>query len=400
MSTQSLVGLRTTSTITAIALIGIGIVTVWLLASYRKSKDDSVFEGKPITYWLQKPVLDGKPVVYWLHRMEMDANDDRDRIRDQLVAVGDSITTPLLAALEAHLSSFGRKLQTSAFVVNNMRDVTRWLQSQPYGASWMAAYTLKSMPPNPRIREALIRELHHAQDKLEDSNIGFHAVQALATHYTNDWAAVIPELRDAMRSPHGNVRAEAARSIPSFGTNGLIALPELIRLLNDNDSDVIAHSARALGKFGSDAVSALPTLTPLKTNSTALVRRSAAVAIWRIAPETEFPLEIFLGCMESDRTQERVFAAAELVKLNPSQTEAAIRTYVKTISAPPDFTFGQTNHAYRIISARNLGELGPVAEAALPILTTTAESDTHPEVRQAAKTAVQKIAQANRNLTP
>jgi len=362
--------------------------------------------GYATWYWVtqQTPIeearLDGKRVTFWLQEMATDVHADREQIRDQLVALGKPAIPSLLAALEAHPTSFERKLQTSAFVVNNLPSVANWLQRYPWGASWMAAYTLAAMPPDPRIRDALIRELHHAKHQLEDSNIGFYAAVALGSVYTNDWAVVLPELRAALRVPHDNIRAAAARALPSFGTNGLAALPDLVRLLGDNDIDVVAHSAGALGKFGPAASSALPTLTPLTTNATALVRRSAAVAIWRIKSGSDFPTEILLGCMNCSSTQERVFAAEELTRLNPSKAAFAVDTYVRILNSPPDFMFGQTNHSYRIRSARNLGGLGRVAESALPTLARVAESDENSVVRQEAKSALQQIAQAGSKLTP
>ncbi len=345
---------------------------------------------------LERPVLEGKPIGHWLELMGSDGGN-RVAIRDRLVTLGPAAIPPLLAALEDRPSAMRVKVSSQIWglVANHhpsaVPSVQRLLWPRRPSSRWMAAYTLAAMPPDPTIRDGLIRSLRLARDPREDSSIGFYAARGLAEHHTNDPTAVIPALRAALQVPHDNIQAQAALALPGFGTNGLVAVPELIKLVSGTNDYLSSHVAKALGQFGPAAVSALPAIRPLLTNKEPAVRRTAAVAIWKIAPETGFPADVLLFNMRTGRPQERVAAAQELRTFDPTRTREVIATLVDVIKSQPEVQQGQANHGPRWHAAQLLGEMGAEAKEALPILAEAESDQGHEWVREAAKEARQKI---------
>jgi HEAT repeat protein len=335
---------------------------------------------------LDRPVMDGQPIYYWLERMG--SGDDRNQIRDRLVCLAPEVVPPLLAALEYRPSAIQVKI--SPFLEAHFPAAFRWLWRRGPSLNWMAAYTLSAMPPEPRIRDGFIRALRRMEDKNADSSIGFFAAQGLAEHYTNEPTILIPELRAALKVPHHNVAAVAARALPRFGTNGLIELPDLIDMLGGNDGYLIGHVAWTLGNFGRDAGIALPALRAQSTNQDATARRRVAIAIWQIAPETGFPAEVLLANMKAGWYQERYSSAEELLRNSPAHAPQIVETCADLIKSGPITNSSWPIQWHRIESARRLGEMGAAAKAALPVLR-EAETDGDVHVRTAATEACLRI---------
>src|SRR6267378_4278255 len=113
---------------------------------------------------LERPVLEGKPIGYWMAYMASDRNDDRDAVRDRLNALGPMVVAPLLAALHDRPSAI--QLKITPFLYDHFPAVARWLYRRPQHNGSMAAYTLSTMPPDRKIRDALVKTIY--QCKSED----------------------------------------------------------------------------------------------------------------------------------------------------------------------------------------------------------------------------------------
>jgi hypothetical protein len=257
------------------------------------------------------------------------------------------------------------------------------------------AYTLAAMPPDKRIREALLRELAQASNPAEDSNIGFFAVDGLKEHYANDAAIVVVALRRALRVPHDNIQASAARALSSFGSQAYQAIPELVSLTSVANSYLAARVAAALGEFGPVASNALPALAPLLTNAEPEVRRCAAVARWEIAPRTGFPEDILHWNMKYADLQERWLAAEQLWELDHSRREEVTQGRLAVIGSAPEVRqFGQLSHGGRWGAAEALGRMGADAATALPVLSAVAKDDADEWMRRYARAACERIERA------
>lgn len=340
---------------------------------------------------LQKPVMAGQPIGHWLERMG--SGDDRDEIRRRLVSIGPPVTAPLLAALNDRPSPL--KIRATQLLGGRFPAVERWLWRRRPSSRWMAAYTLAAMPPDPRIRDALIHALAEASNKGEDSNIGFYAVDGLKERYTNDAAIVVMALRHALGVPHHNIQASAARALPAFGNHAYQAIPDLISLTSVTDSYLAGHAAAALGEFGPAAGNALPALASLLTNTEPTVRRRAAVARWKIAPQLGFPEDILRWNMKHASLQERWFAAQELWQLDHSRREEASQGLLAVVQSAPDATLdGQPFHGTRWGAAEALGRMGADAATALPVLSAVAKDDADEWMRRKAREACEQIERA------
>jgi HEAT repeat protein len=295
------------------------------------------------------------------------------------------------------------KQRLLVFIHNHVsRAAAEWLWGNRRSSqSWMAAYTLGAMPPDPKIRDGLVEALRRANDPNEDSNIAFYAAEGLAARYTNEWKKVVPALREALLVPHDNVQVVAARGLSKFGIKGIAALPEMISLLGRSTNSYLCSGvAGALGIMGSPASNAIPSLQTLVTNQEPEVRRCAAVAIWRISPTNAFPKEVLLTNMQKGiPLQERAFAAHQLWKDGHTGSPEVVATLVDVIKSPPEMFFGQPNHGPRMCAAQFLGTMGAEAKAGLPALI-EAETDQVEFVRKVAKEARKKIDTALAGQTP
>jgi HEAT repeat protein len=340
---------------------------------------------------LQKPVMDGQPIGYWLDRMG--AADNREELRDRLVALGPPVTPPLLTALDDKPSPLNVK--ATELLIGRFPAVAQRLFRRKYSSRWMAAYALAAMPPDPKIRDALIRVLAQASHKEEDSNVGFYAVLGLRDHYTNDAPIVVPALRRALGGPHHNIQALAARALPSFGTHSYPAIPELISLTTGTDGYLAGHAAHALGDFGPIASNALPALGRLLTNAEPTVRRRAAVAMWRIDRGTGFPEDILRWNMKHASLQERWFAAQQLWELDSSRREEASQGLLAVVESPPvDDGTDEPFHGARWGAAEALGKMGADAATALPVLSAISRDDANERMRREAREACERIERA------
>jgi HEAT repeat protein len=346
---------------------------------------------------LAEPVMNGKPIVYWLEIMA--TTDRTEEIQDKLVSLGPSVTRPLLAALHYRPSPWKLKV-AGLFYGRFPHQVQRWLlhgSRSVHSYSAMAARTLAAMPPDPRIRDGLFREVRRAISPREDGNIGFYAVHGLAEHYTNEPTITVPVLRSALKVPHDNIQAAAALALPRFGRYGLVALPDLIPLLSGADDSLSSRTATALGLFGSMASNTLPAIQPLLTHNEPEVRRLAAVAVWRIVPKAEFPTNVLLSSMREGRPQERLKAAQQLWELGHACSQQVVETLIELVKSKPEYQHGEANHWHRWRAAEILGELGTEAETALPVLLEAERSDGNEQLKRlgtCAKTARERIEKA------
>ena len=150
------------------------------------------------------------------------------------------------------------------------------------------------------------------------------------------------------------VREEAAVSLAAIGAEAAEAVPALVKLLAAEEADAAKFTAAyALGRIGPASAPALERLRGLATSSDEAL---ATVAMWaslKIAPDDKSLVEAAIPALRKAARNDR-----ELVRL-----EATVA----------------------------LGEIGPAAASAVPILELLAEEDPVPTVRAAAAAALEKI---------
>jgi HEAT repeat protein len=137
---------------------------------------------------------------------------------------------------------------------------------------------------------------------------------------------------------------------------GLKAVPALIEALDDTQPQVVWSAAEALGNIGTKAEKAVPALrkvlgTKESVRGAELIRREAAIALWKITSKTEKTVPVLI--------------------------------YILNFS----------NESDRELAADALGDIGPKAKKAIPDLTKAAQEADRGSLRTAAKYALKKIQQ-------
>jgi HEAT repeat protein len=197
-----------------------------------------------------------------------------------------------------------------------------------------AVEPLSGQLANPDLREAALEIL---------ASIGADAVQA------------VDQITAALSDDEAFVRGEAAIALAAIGPPASAAVPALQKILADDteDSGTRYSAAYALGRIGSAAAPAMNTLRTLSDSADELM---ATVAVW---------------------------AALKIEPGNIEFFETAMPRLRKALRAESDLA--------RLEAAVALGEIGPHAKAAIPILEIVEEDDPVRAVRAAAAEALQKI---------
>jgi HEAT repeat protein len=163
-------------------------------------------------------------------------------------------------------------------------------------------------------------------------------------------AHLVPSLIECLGDAGSSKRARAAEALACAGPAAAAAVPALSRALDDKDVVLCAEAAHALGKIGRSAEPAIPALRRVAKSKKHdyWVRVAAAKALLHIDPH---PTDLVASLLEvlRDQTDENRWFAADV-----------------------------------------LGELGPDARSALPILKKAVDSDSY-TLRDSAAKALQKI---------
>ena len=153
-----------------------------------------------------------------------------------------------------------------------------------------------------------------------------------------------PVLVEALRNP-GQISPNLLST--ALAKLGPAVIPEVATMLKDPKPSVRAQGAALLGRYGAAAKEAVPALTEALKDDQAVVAIQAARALWEI-----------------------------------DQSLAGVPTLVKAL--------GSASGSVRGLAATTLGGIGPKARDAVPALLTAAK-DNDPRLRQAARSALEKI---------
>ncbi|MGB8852586.1 MAG: HEAT repeat domain-containing protein [Pirellulales bacterium] len=188
---------------------------------------------------------------------------------------------------------------------------------------------------------------------LADAGTRLKALEVLAAIGPAAKAAV-PEITTLLTDADPLVRSEAAVALASVGPEAAVAVPALEKLLGDDaPADARYATAYALGRIGAAAKPAVPRLLELSKSSDEIL---ATVASW---------------------------AALKIEPQDGALVEAAIPLLRKALR-------GQ-NEMARLEAAVALGDIGPAASSAIPILELVSEEDSSRQVRAAATEALAKV---------
>lgn len=193
-------------------------------------------------------------------------------------------------------------------------------------------------------------------------------------------------LQEALSKPA--LRPIAMELLAEIGPAARPALAEIVAGLSDPDDNYRAESAMAVAAVGPGAEEAIGPLQQLlaDTANEPSLRYAAAYALGRIGPAA-LPAEPLLRRLaDSDDELMATVAVWAALKIKPDDRtlfDAAIPKLRHALQRDRDIV--------RLEAAVALGEIGPAAKTALPMLELLAEDDPSRLVRDAAADAVRKI---------
>jgi HEAT repeat protein len=221
-----------------------------------------------------------------------------------------------------------------------------------------------------------VKLLHDA-----DADVGTAAGAALVRLK----AAAVDPVRAMLAG--ADTRLRALEVLAAIGPAARPAVAELAALLADADPLVRSEAAVALAAIGAEAAPAVPALQKLLgDDGPADARYAATYALGRIGVAAKPAVPRLLELSKSSDEIMATVATWATLKIEPQDAalvEAAIPLLRKALR-------GQ-NEMARLEAAVALGDIGPQASSAIPILELVSEEDASRQVRAAAAEALAKV---------
>jgi HEAT repeat protein len=196
--------------------------------------------------------------------------------------------------------------------------------------------------------------------------------------------AAMQAIRAKLADP--GVRVQLMEVIAALGATAKPAVGELVTALGDEK--VRGEATVALAAIGTDAAEAAPALAALLADEKAEpgLRYAAAYALGRIGPAAVAAEPLLRGLAESDDEMMATVAVWATLRIKPGDAslfESAIPRLRRALRDDSELV--------RLEAAVSLGDIGPAAASAIPILELVSEDDPVKQVRQAAAEALPKI---------
>ena len=310
---------------------------------------------------------------------------------------------------------------TEGAVKTDVSSLIRALRDPNPRARWTAANALRRMGEEAKTAVPALIEA------LKDSNLSVRF--AVADALERMPATAVPALIGALKDSDSQVRRAAAFGLKRMGKTAKAAVPALVEALRDSDPQVRSAAASALEHDWAKA--AVPALAKALRDSDRQVRNAAAYALWQMGAEAmgaeaktavsalaealrdsddhfRFTAGNVLGQMlkVSDVTVRRAAAAAlvqggvaaagdwsELSEALKDSDEAVRTSAATALEQTVPYFIEKLKDSHELIpavAAHALGQMGPLAKAAVPALT-EALNDSHSEVRQEAAEALGRM---------
>lgn len=199
-------------------------------------------------------------------------------------------------------------------------------------------------------------------------------------------ADAVAPLREALGS--AAVRNDAMEILGEIGAAARPALDDMVAGLTDSDADYQSDSAMAIAAIGAEAAVAVPTLEKLVSEAATAseVRYAAIYALGRIGAPAAAAEPLLRKLADSDDDLLATVAVWAALKIKPDDASLFDAAIPKLRHA-----LRNDRELVRLEAAVALGEIGPRAGSALPMLEMLAEEDPAKPVRGAAAEAVRRI---------
>jgi HEAT repeat protein len=302
--------------------------------------------------------------------------------------IGAAEATPELKKQLASQDSFLRMISAWALAKINPND-----KAAVDEAVKLLVASLKD--ENPRVRAAAARGLHELKappevivplftDMLKDKDpvVRGNVIDALSTLDEK----IMPRLSTGLENK--DVQSIAVGIIRRLGPKAKALVPSLVKELSDPDPNHRQEVAFALAAMGPDAVEAVPALAKALEDSEASVRNTACYALGKIGPAAKSAIPALQrSARSSDDKFLKVASVWALLRIEPANQPLRILAVPLLVTA---FTESDRELVkVEVLSA--LGDIGPAAAPAIPLLEKAAKEDSSADVREAATEAIKKI---------
>jgi HEAT repeat protein len=196
--------------------------------------------------------------------------------------------------------------------------------------------------------------------------------------------AAVPAIRAKLSD--SAVRLQLMEVIAALGSAANPAVGELVAALGDEAAR--GEATVAIAAIGADAAEAVPALSALLADEKADVglRYAAAYALGRIGPAATSAEPLLRGLAASDDDMMATVAVWATLRIKPGDATLFDSAIPRLRRALRD-----GSELVRLEAAVSLGDIGPAAASAIPILELVSEDDPVKQVRQAAAEALPKI---------
>jgi HEAT repeat protein len=209
---------------------------------------------------------------------------------------------------------------------------------------------------------------------LDSRDVGYSAESTLVKISLYD-ERVVPALLDVLRSGKNQASEWAVVALGEIGPPDDAAIPLLIPKLESSSSDMRTEATKAVGSLGPVAAKAVPSLIRRLSDDDAWTVKCAAVALGRIGPEAREAIPALTARFQAGGDYQIDMARA-LWKIDPTQGPLIVPVLIAALDSQRNSDRPNHQMTYDFFSAIDLlGEIGPEARAAIPVLKTNLQGD-------------------------
>jgi HEAT repeat protein len=373
-----------------IGLVVLGVCVLAGVLAIRRSRPDTLFQGKTIKAWAWQLL------------------SPTSAVREEAAAVfrglGTNAVPGLIALLDSRDPLWRRQLWRYGFRLP-MKYRSRLLRqsSVPNEETihLAAAMALEVIGPDGKAAAPSLGRVLRSGEREPRA----HVATALGCIGKDS----LPILLDALRDPDPDVRRMAMGGLAGLGPAAEPAIPVLIEKLKDQDVEM---RTKAIGCLGSIGPRAVPALVRAIEQEKGLVRQGAAKALTFVGASRSLAEPALWRMVRDEEAASRQQAIATLTAIH-SHEEPTITAMTAALKDPsPEVRVAAAkglgelrwmaqpavsalvealkdeSPALRSSAAKTLGRIGAPAKVALPELTRLSEEDPDSSVRAAAKDAL------------
>jgi HEAT repeat protein len=310
------------------------------------------------------------------------------RKTDQMPGAPETIRSFLLAMRDCCLARSG-KADVPAFVIDDLNE--RLGLAEEMARAGIAPLIEALRNKNPEIRQSAVKQLGGRSRVAVQALCGALDDEESAVRREAAWSLLqivmlgdntgfpVSRLIDALADPDADVRWKAAAALEALGTSASEAIGPLLKVLkSDPESRPRGNAAAALAKI-SNGSTVVRTLVEVLSDGDNNVATAAVTALGEIGPPAREAVPSLLTAYRDFAPAFRGYVVRALGKIGSASREV-IQALSESIT-----TSGKSEC---VAECSALGDLGPAAESAVPVLIKAMEN---PVLRRAAAEALGKI---------